>query len=253
MGARIDYGQDAPGLMRGFFAGAFAAAALAAGAFWLGHGGWDAALAGLAGLVTLYLGGMGAFMIWESRIGKVRDRDHLLDARLWRGDEEVLDLGCGRGLMLIGAALRAPHGRAVGLDLWRSVDQSGNDPAATLSNAERAGVADRVEVMTADMTRLPLAEDRFDLILSAWAVHNLPTEADRRRALTEMLRVLQPGGSLLLTDIEGRKTYPRWLAEAGAEDIRIEILHPVKHAVMAALSFGSFAPFALHARKGFGP
>jgi hypothetical protein len=67
------------------------------------------------------------------------------------------DLGCGRGAVLIEAARRLPTGRAVGADLWSGKDQSGNSPDATLANAAAAGVADRVEVHTADMTALPFA------------------------------------------------------------------------------------------------
>ena len=46
--------------------------------------------------------GISAIWMWySSRYGKVREREHLLDAIAWRGDEQVLDVGCGRGLMLI--------------------------------------------------------------------------------------------------------------------------------------------------------
>src|SRR5437660_4101846 len=42
-------------------------------------------------------------MVWGSRIGKLRLRDKVMDAIPWRGDETVLDVGCGHGLMLIAA------------------------------------------------------------------------------------------------------------------------------------------------------
>jgi hypothetical protein len=43
-------------------------------------------------------------MVWYSKVGKLRMRDRVLELILWRGDEMVLDIGCGRGLLLIGAA-----------------------------------------------------------------------------------------------------------------------------------------------------
>ena len=249
MDQRIDYGQDAPGLMRGFLVGCAVAAAVSLGILWFGAGWWGVMAAALFGLVSLYLLGMGSFMIYESRIGKVRDRDTLLSGLTWRGDEAVLDVGCGRGLMLIGAAQRLTTGHATGIDLWRAKDQSHNTAEATLANAARAGVAPRVSVQTADMVALPFPAESFDLILSAWAVHNLADAALRRTAFAEMMRVLKPGGRLAVTDIEGRDLYVRILSDLGAGAIRVEVLYPLKDRIIGALSFGSFAPFTVHARK----
>ena len=47
--------------------------------------------------------------IWSSKIGKIREAERILDAYAWKGDEKVLDVGCGRGMMLISAA--KPHNR----------------------------------------------------------------------------------------------------------------------------------------------
>src|SRR5262245_30483274 len=60
-------------------------------------------------------GAMAVWMIYDSKIGKVRERDSYLDQLAWRGDERVLDVGCGLGLFLIGAAKRLTTGRAVGI------------------------------------------------------------------------------------------------------------------------------------------
>jgi len=40
----------------------------------------------------------------------------------------VLDVGCGRGLLLIGAARRLTTGKAVGVDIWQAEDRVGNLP-----------------------------------------------------------------------------------------------------------------------------
>src|SRR5262249_45970012 len=116
---------------------------------------------------------MACWMIWDSKIGKVRDREKLLDRIPWSGAERVLDVGCGRGLLLIGAAKRLSAGGAVGIDLWQAEDLSGNRPEATLENAKIEGVADRVEVQTADMRKIPFPDATFDVILSCAAIHNL--------------------------------------------------------------------------------
>ena len=73
-------------------------------------------------------------------------------------------------------------------------------PEATLANAAAAGVADRVEVHTADMTALPFADDSFDVVTSAMAIHNIHSPEGRYRALDEAMRVLRPGGQLLIAD-----------------------------------------------------
>ena len=64
----------------------------------------------------LYASRFGKFAVWA---------DLLLSLRL-RGDERVVDLGCGRGAVVLMAAKVVPHGRAVGIDLWKASDQSGN-------------------------------------------------------------------------------------------------------------------------------
>lgn len=131
--------------------------------------------------------------------GKLRIWERELDRVGLQGDERLLDLGCGRGAVLIAAARRLPAGRAVGADRWTR-DQSANRPEATLANAAAAGVADRVEVHTADMTALPFPDGSFDVVTSAMAIHNIPSSERRYRAVDEAMRVLRPCGQLLIAD-----------------------------------------------------
>jgi hypothetical protein len=62
----------------------------------------------------LYTSLRGKFLVWEE----------LLDRLELRGDEQVLDLGCGRGAVLLLAARRLTTGRAVGVDLWRKAERA---------------------------------------------------------------------------------------------------------------------------------
>ncbi|MFI9776137.1 class I SAM-dependent methyltransferase [Streptomyces sp. NPDC051956] len=132
----------------------------------------------------------GKLQVWRRELGRAG----------LKGDEQFLDLGCGRGAVLIEAARRLPTGHAVGVDLWSGKDQSGNHPEVTLANAAAAGVADRVEVRTADMTELPFADGSFDVVTSALAIHNIPSPEERYRAVDEAMRVLRPGGQLIVAD-----------------------------------------------------
>ena len=143
----------------------------------------------------------------------------LLDRLSLRGDERVLDLGCGRGAVLLMAAQHLTTGRAVGVDLWRTVDQSGNSAEATRRNAVAEGVADRVELLTGDMTALPFEDAGFDVVLSNFAIHNISGRGGREKAISEAVRVLRPGGRLRIVDVRATRQYQAQLAKLGMEDV----------------------------------
>ena len=63
-----------------------------------------------------------------------------------------------------------------------------------MRNAVAEGVADRVEVKTGDITRLPFPDASFDAVISMTVLHNIPSRAARDAALAEFARVLKPGG-----------------------------------------------------------
>lgn len=148
--------------------------------------------------------------------GKFQAWHRLLESLDWRGDERVLDLGCGRGAVLLMAAQYLPQGKAVGVDIWSGKDQSGNALSVTEQNALAEGVAQRVELHTADMRQLPFENDSFDLIVSSVAIHNIGERAGRDKAIDEAWRVLRPGGRLLIADISKSRQYQQRLTALGA-------------------------------------
>ena len=117
------------------------------------------------------------------------------------------------------AAQHLTTGRAVGVDLWRSADQSGNSAEATRRNAIAEGVADRVELHTGDMTALPFADNSFDVVVSSLAIHNISGRAGREKAIDEAVRVLRPGGRLMIADIQGTRQHQAQLAKIGMSDV----------------------------------
>jgi SAM-dependent methyltransferase len=187
---RPRYGVDAPAIPAVLGAAGVACCLAAAR--------WQPGRLAMATVGAILLANAGVYLHTTLR-GKLRIWERELDRTGLRGDERLLDLGCGRGAVLIAAARRLPTGRAAGADLWTR-DQSGNGPAATLANAAAAGVADRVEVHTADLTALPFPDGSFDVVTSALAIHNIPTPDGRYRALDEAIRVLRPGGQLIIAD-----------------------------------------------------
>ncbi|MBW8711163.1 MAG: methyltransferase domain-containing protein, partial [Mycobacterium sp.] len=153
-----------------------------------------------------------ALFIRTARVGKFEVWAEILEGLRLRGDETLLDLGCGRGAVLLAAAKLLPKGRAIGVDIWRP-DQTDNLQHNTLRNTETEGVADRVEVRTADITELPFGDNSVDVIVSSLVVHNIPTPVARAKAISEAARVLRPGGRLVLADIWAARRHVRQLRE----------------------------------------
>ena len=208
---RADYGLDAPGVVRGF---AIAGALLAVATVVLAVSGLPVAPELFGVGAVMFLATVAA-MIHSSRRGKLLERDRLLDGLGLSGDEDLLDVGCGRGLLLIGAAKRLPGGRAVGVDVWSAADQSDNRREATLANAAAEGVGDRVAVVDGDMRALPFADASFDAVVSSIAIHNLENAVDRERACFEIARVLRPGGRLAVLDFRATEQYAHAFEDAG--------------------------------------
>jgi ubiquinone/menaquinone biosynthesis C-methylase UbiE len=153
-------------------------------------------------------------------LGKLRLRDRLLHSLHWSGHEHVLDVGCGRGLLLVGAARRLTDGKAVGVDRWVHGAVSGNRPEAALRNAALAGVADRVEVRNGDARKLPFTAASFDVVISNFVLHEMDTRAEREQMLRELGRVLKPGGQLALIDFIFTDQAVNMLRECGVADVR---------------------------------
>jgi arsenite methyltransferase len=166
-----------------------------------------------AALVTACMG----CGLYASRRGKFVVWDDLLQGLNLKGDERILDVGCGRGAVLLLAARHLTTGRAVGVDLWKRGDQSGNALKKTFQNAVKEGVADRVELHTCDMTALTFDDDSFDLVVSNLAIHNVTAPA-RMKAIGEAVRVLRPGGRLMIADIRATGDYIAGLKELGMNE-----------------------------------
>ena len=249
--SKPDYGIDEPGLARGFLIGAIGLITIGLGLLYLSAtlGSWTKFAAVVSLLLGLYPLGMFFIMNWESRVTKIIDREKILNLIKWRGDEQVLDVGCGRGLMMIGAARRLSSGKAIGIDLWLDRDQSSNTEDAPLQNAQIENVSDRVFFETADMRKLPFPDTTFDVVLSSWVVHNLENRDDRVKALAEMMRVLRSGGALLLTDIVNRNEYIDLLKTTDTSETRLIVFSAVKDRILRFVSFGSYGPSTILARK----
>jgi SAM-dependent methyltransferase len=209
---RGDYGYDAPHALVSF-AVVGLIAIVPAIVSWQGG---DLRHTIMWSLYVVFFFGNALSFLYSTRQGKFIEWERILDGLQLRGDEHVLDMGCGRGAVLTAVARRLTTGRVTGVDIWNPRDQSGNAREVTERNASLEGVADRIAIETGDMRKLPFPDATFDLIVSSLAIHNISGDADRRQATAEAYRVLKPGGRLVIADIRATTVYADALRTLGA-------------------------------------
>ena len=227
--SKPDYGIDAPPLIRGLsICGIMFCAASSKGFGSQSHNLTFSYIFLITGLLFITLA---ILMLYSSKSGKLKQRDKLIDSLNIKGDETILDLGCGKGLLLIAAAKKLTSGKAVGVDIWKDTDLSKNNPDTTTRNAVLENVAERVEVKTADMRDLPFDDESIDIITASMAVHNIKNKEERRKALQEINRVLRPEGKIAIIDFKHTSEYAAAFREMGRSNIAV-----------SGLKFGMFPP-----------
>lgn len=220
--SRANYGIDAPGVVRNlalFGVGALLAgsvAKLALGSIAPTSANWLLSWGVVVGAVLL---GEVALMLYSSKVGKHRLWKGILDALQLRGNEAVLDVGCGRGAVLVAVARRLSSGKAVGVDIWKQEDQSGNSLQVTQANAEAEGVSDRIEIRDGDARHLPFEDASFDLVVSSFVIHNIYNRQGREQAVREIARVVKPGGRVALVDFGHHREYMSALRAAALSQV----------------------------------
>jgi arsenite methyltransferase len=219
-----DYGLDAPRIVRGMFSRGAWTLAVALVLYVVNRSEYPGPalrMCGVLALIALGFLAIGAVMVWSSRVAKLRLRDQLLDSLALRGDERILDVGCGRGLLAIGAAKRLKNGKVIGIDIWNPLDLSGNTPDAAKANAKIEGVAEKVRIENGDAQKLVYPDNHYDAVVSSLVLHNIPEQEARAQAVREMLRVLKPGGKLAIFDLFRAGEYAEVLRAAGAKDVEL--------------------------------
>jgi arsenite methyltransferase len=218
--AKPDYGIDAPAVMRNLFL--IGALCLLAGIFLPPN----LHLFSAVSLNTHFLLWTAGFLIAEGllfllyvKVGKFRHRDFMLGLHLWRGDENVLDVGCGRGLLLAGAAKRiaavSGTGHATGIDVWSNVDMGGNSAAATQHNLDIEGISSLCTLISQPAQEMSFPDATFDVIVSNLCIHNIYDAPTRRQALQQIVRVLKPGGIALISDYKRTGEYANEFHNSG--------------------------------------
>lgn len=118
-------------------------------------------------------------------------RDRIVELAEPQADHTVVDVGAGTGLLSLAFAERTAR-------VW-AIDSSPAMGEYLRVKAASAGLGN-VEIVLASAVSLPLVDASADLVVSNYCLHEL-RDADKLRALAEALRVLKPGGRLMIGDM----------------------------------------------------
>jgi arsenite methyltransferase len=216
MAVKTDYGIDAPGVIRNLLLASFGGLLLALLTPRSLHlGSVDLSIHGTGWGIAVSCGAGGALMLIYAKFGKFRHRDRMLKLHDWRGNEQVLDVGTGRGLLLVGAARRLTIGHATGIDIWNAEDLSGNALDRTEQNLAAEGVAEKCSLVSEGAQKMSFLDNSFDVILTNLCLHNIYDKPTRLKACDEIARVLKPGGVAIISDFKHTREYADALRKAG--------------------------------------
>lgn len=212
---KANYGIDSPGVIRNLVILGFT---LLLAALWLPPMHVPHLLFTINALVfTIGSGlvGEAVLMFAYSKFGKFRHRDRILALRQWRGDENVLDVGTGSGLLMIGAARKLTTGLCVGIDIWNREDIRGNSMLLTRQNVEAEGLSERTEIVTRNILKTYFSDNRFDVVLSNQCMHCLAGPAEREQACREIKRLLKDDGVAIISDFKYGREIEKYLGGLG--------------------------------------
>jgi arsenite methyltransferase len=214
---KINYGIDAPKVIRNLF---LIGLLLLCVSFFLDQNSFppistflnkSSLFPGITFIIT------GLLMITYAKFGKFKHRDRILNLHDWKGNEQVLDVGTGLGLLMIGVAKKLTTGKSVGIDIFNTYDLSNNSIEQTKVNVELENVENRVEILKENILKTTFKDNSFDVILSNLCLHNLYKIEERKKGCIEIYRILKPNGKVIISDFKHTNDYIKTFKELGME------------------------------------
>jgi ubiquinone/menaquinone biosynthesis C-methylase UbiE len=216
---KVNYGFDAPAIMKNLI---LVGIVILITGFSATHFIQNTVLNYIIYLITLVgaiLFILGFSMYFYGIKGKFLMRDFMLTKIDWKGNEYVLDIGAGTGLLMNGVAKFLTTGKSIGIDIWRAEDLSGNTIENAYRNAELENVKDKIEIRTEDARQLSFEENTFDVVVSMFCIHNIDNVKEQEKACFEIARVLKQNGTVLIGDYIPTHQYAKYFQKAGLKVI----------------------------------
>ncbi len=140
---------------------------------------------------------LAGFLVIQFVFGFNRPMDLPTQSFMKADSGRVLDLGAGSGRASIMVGLARPGMHIVGLDNFSAQYIKGNGPDLFMKNMRMAGIEGRAEILSADMRKVPAADESFDAVVSSYAIDHLNRQGIEQ-TLGEIRRILRPRGEFLM-------------------------------------------------------
>lgn len=213
---KINYGIDAPNVIRNLIIIGFIIGVLTLIFPIIRIGKLEIIISGFlwTGISLVFVG---ILMITYSKYGKFKHRDRILEMIEWNGKENVLDVGTGLGLLMIGAAKKLTSGKSFGIDIFNTYDLTNNSIDQTKTNAQLEKVTQKIEVLKGNILKTTFQDNYFDVVVSNLCLHNLYKKEERRTACAEIHRITKPTGQIIISDYKNIKEYKQTFISLGME------------------------------------
>ena len=139
--------------------------------------------------------------LFSARGGGVQEKiwDQVISNLDWTGEGKALDIGCGNGAVTVKLASKFAGAQVTGIDFWG--ERWEYSRSACESNANVAGIGQRVTFQKASASKLPFEDGYFDAAVSNLCFHEVGDSKDKREVIREALRVVKKGGKFAFQDL----------------------------------------------------